>query len=233
MDGGCSTCGTSFGGSGIAMGSVVPGTIMDGQIISGGMIPGEVIGGGVIFDGAIVDDGSYLGTTYATDKPCPNCGKNHSANLTPMPEAQSHEKATPGKVKPGTLKPHTPSTQPYDEKATDGAGTTTEEQAVPAANVPSATNIPEALPSSFGSPRAIEESLPAIHPPAGASRARTTPSSWRTSGSRPAQLQDAAEEFHEPVQEPTPSIQPTTLMIPTIPDLDDTRHVHWVPENAK
>lgn len=206
---------------------------MDGQILSEGMIPGEVVGDGVIFDGAIVDGGSYPGATYATDKPCPNCGKNHSTNMTPMPEAHSHEEAAPGEVTPGTLRPHVPAAQPYDEKATGGSGTTTEEHPVPAAQDPSATNIPEALPTTFGSPRAIEESLPSIHPPAGATRARTTPSSWRTTGSRPAQLQNAGEEFHEPVHEPASLIQPTTLMIPTIPDLDDTRHVHWIPENSK
>ena len=235
-DSGCSTCGTAYGGSGIAMGSVIPGTIMDGEIISGGMIsggmiPGEVIGDGVIFDGSIVNGGSYPGTTYATDKLCPNCGKNHSTKMTPMPESHSHEEAVPGEVTPGTLKPFA---QPYEEKATDGggAGATTEDPPAPAATNPSAT-IPGSFPSPFGSPREIEESLPTIHPPAGEARAKTTPSSWRTSGSRPAQIQNSAGEFHKPVPSSGGSIQPTTLMIPTIPDLDDTRHVHWIPENAK
>lgn len=235
IDSGCSTCGTSFGGNGISMGSVIPGTMMNGEIISGGMIPGEVIGDGVIFDGSIVNGGSYPGTTYATDKPCPNCGKNHSTKMTPMPEGRLHEEATPGEVTPGTLRPHTTPAQPYDEKATSGgaAGPATEKQTVPATNDPSATSIPEAFPSSFGSPRTTEESLPTIHPPAGEARAKTTPTSWRTSGSRPAQIQNSAGEFHEPVPASSGSIQPTTLMIPTIPDRDDTRHVHWIPGNAK
>ncbi|MFP6762072.1 MAG: hypothetical protein VB858_00595, partial [Planctomycetaceae bacterium] len=66
-------------------------------------------------------------------------------------------------------------------------------------------------------------------PPAGAARARTTPSSWRTSRpvDNPGIFQHS--DFQAPVH-PSKRIEPTTLMIPTIPDNEKTRQVHWLPE---
>ena len=237
IDSGCSSC----AGGGITMGSVIPGTIIDGGIASGNVIPGGVISDGVIFDGAIVD-----GDAPISSKPCETCGKVHTT-VKPVPEtggeATSTEESVPGRINPGTLKPQTP--QNYDGKTgeeTPGApageaildevipGAT---NPVPPAREPSAINEPEALPGSFpASPRPVHESLTPTHPPAGAPRARTTPSSWRTTSPRPASpfSESAGEKFRTPVHEGE-AIEPATLMIPTIPDGNGTRHVHWVPEN--
>lgn len=235
IDSGCSTCGTTFNGGSYAMGGVIPGTIMNGEMISGGMIPGEVIGDGVIFDGSIVNGGTFSGDSHEVGKPCPNCGKHHSTTVQPVPESQSHEEI-PGQINQGTLKPHTTPAQTYDGTSEPGAGgedVSTDNQSVPAAQEPSATHEPEALPGATESPRAIPQSLPATHPPAGAARAKTTPSSWRTSGPRTSPFRNAgSEEFQEPVREPQ-RLEPTTLMIPTIPDKNDTRHVHWVPAEPR
>ena len=230
LDSGCSTC-----GSGISMGSVIPGTIVDGGIISGGMIPGEVISDGVIFDGAIVD-----GDSHFSSKPCETCGKVHTT-VKPVPETDESEEGVPGQINPGTLKPQSPQT--YDGKTGETHGEAAGENTpgevnpgaanpVPPAREPSAINEPEALPGSLpSSPRAIRGSLTPVHPPVGAPRARTTPSSWRTTSPRTASpfSYGGRDDFQTPVREGE-AIEPTTLMIPTIPDENDTRHVHWVPE---
>lgn len=231
VGGDCSTC-----GSGSTLGSVIPGTIMDGGIVSGGVIPGEVIGDGVIFDGSIVNGGTVSGDPYAVSKPCSNCGKDHSTTVPPVPETSEPEEGVPGQIKPGTLSPISPTAPAYDPSSggaaeePDRAGAA-DENSVPPAREPSAVNEPESLPGRSAPRQVIPETLSPAHPPAGTPRARMTPSSWRTTSPStvsPIRNPDS-DDFRAPVREETRS-EPTTLMIPTIPDENDTRHVHWIPE---
>lgn len=238
IDGGCSTCGTITGGSGIAMGSVIPGTIIDGEVISGGVIPGEIISDGVIFDGRIVDGGTVSGDSHQAAKPCSGCGKYHT-NISPSPAARQPEENLPGQINQGTLKPQTPPDPDTDEKVPAPGTTDPPPQQTDRATDASATaSEPELFPGTIRVlPKSPPVSRPVTHPPAGSPRARTTPSSWRNSPSRTATpARETGGDFHQPLPRPglvEPEPEPTTLMIPTIPDEGGTRHVHWVPEDLR
>jgi len=217
---------------GLTAGSVIPGTVIDGQVISGGVLPGAVTSEGVLFDsstidGSVISSGPPAGT-------CSHCGKSHTdlkpvpgPAVTPVPQAvPPSTEALPGQVNQGTLKPQTPPAsvdhpiQATQEPAPEQASPETGNPPAPAT-----TNEPQPMPGVFlETPIDLPDSKPDPHPPAGAARARITPSSWRNSN--PVQKQND-------LQTPQGQNEPTTLMIPTIPDNTETRNVHWLPQQSQ